>query len=609
MKKKLITIFSLCATLVLSLCSVGMKKANASEEVYSNNLYSSISYREYWGGNETVHDNYISKYNPDGGVARLTTNIMKIDNSDKDLLISMKFKLGDTIDMSKTVDATDVFLTSIRYFDENYLTNGGAYLEVQGNGEIKFETYKLDSSGEYLTFNILYPNPRFVSDNSKYFTIEPQLGYKNFNNEGIIENGSAISEMYVSFIEKDSITSQEELMSANIDYTPYNSGFTWDCTQVSIDSNYLGLKVSEKFNISTVVEALKVTNENGEICTLDYGSFYDETIHIQGFKYEYIIHAYDKNGKHDFLLVSLNIVDNEAPVINGSNEYTVPNGSLLSVNAIKNTLILTDNKDTGENIKVSIKYDYYTPNYETPGIYYVCFTATDSSGNSSDFIVKINVTDKNAPIFYDEYNINRTKCTVYKSVDSVLVMSDIISKYKAIDEVDGELEIKVHSDKYTGNGETPGKYTVVLKAVDSSKNVSYFTVTIVVSEEMPSKTILINEKYIIVEKNVKLTKGNFNDIIRLLGTYNPNTTSYTTISCEIYSSSYNEVGEYLVEYNIVTTSGYETNDVFSVSVVNSRTGGSVINEKEEEDGVIESFFKWLWNLIVSFFEWIGSLFV
>lgn len=617
MKKKLITIFSLCATLILAVCSVGMKKANAEEPIatseitYSDNLFSSISYRELYQGNYIVHDNYISKYNLEGGVARLNTNIMPLEESDKDLLISMKFRLGDIIDMTKTVDATDVFMTGIKLYDENYKKTDSFYLEVQGNTEIKFETYKLDSSGQYVTVNIVHPNPNYsnqVETKCKYFNIEPQLKYYNYNGEGILENGSAISEMYVSFIEKDTITSQEELEGINVDYTPYSSGFTWDCKQVSIDSNYLGLKVSETFVIETVVEAIKVTNQSGEICTLDYGSTYDETIHLQGFKYEYILHAYDNNGKHEFLLVSLNIVDNEAPVINGNKEYTVPNGSLLSVNAIKQTLIVTDNNDNTEDITISIEYDYYTENYETPGVYYVCFVATDKSGNSSKLLVRINVTDKNAPVFYDEYNIQRTKCTVYKSVDSVLVMSDIISKYKAIDEVDGELEIKIHTDKYTGNGETPGKYNVMLKAVDKSNNVTYFTVTIVVSEDMPSKTILINEKYIVVEKNIKLTKNDFHSIIKLLGTYNANTTSYTTINSEIYSTSYNEIGDYLVEYTIVTTSGYETNDVFSVSVVNSRTGGAVIDEKEKEDGIIVSFFKWIWNLILSFFEWIGSLF-
>ena len=57
--------------------------------------------------------------------------------------------------MTKTVDATDVFMSSIALYDENYRITDGFYLEVQGNTEIKFETYKLDSSGQYLIVNIM----------------------------------------------------------------------------------------------------------------------------------------------------------------------------------------------------------------------------------------------------------------------------------------------------------------------------------------------------------------------------------------------------------------------------------------------------------------------
>ena len=300
-----------------------------------------------------------------------------------------------------------------------------------------------------------------------------------------------------------------------------------------------------------------------------------------------------------------------APSITGTKEFTVPNTNALSIDTIKASLIISDNVDNAEDVYLEVTYDNYSQNYSKPGMYRVCFKATDLSGNSGEFEVKIIVVDRNGPVFYDKYNTIIKKYTVLKSPDSVLVMSDILGQIKAVDSVDGRVEIEVYNDKYTGKGDTEGSYIIMLKATDKSGNVSYLNVNVKVSSEMPSKTILIDNKLVIVDKNRKLNQNDFHNLIKITGIYDPTTYSYTTIDNSIYSLSSKIEGEYLVGYNVSTTSGVENDGAFTVRVIDSRTNGAIKDEKEEniqEDGFIISTLKFIGNAIMSIFDFIGNLF-
>ena len=709
MKKKLITIFSLCATLVLSLCSVGMKKASAAEEPIMNygggtyyvsmdyyyevlvpNRYAdSVIYHTIFEGydntglyydesSEQIKANgFVVEYNPhrdvfcsfmvdsSSGISSVNvkyyssdsygtiweyisvnelpeevggelvditlgenlfksfsygynenketyktelnnsnylylTNLMEIEK-DKDILVSFKVNLSETPDNDKFMT---MLYSNFVLFNSNFrnVTNAKEFY----NYEI-VDSYELDASGTSYECRIILKNPKKILASAEYFAINPCFTYYNVLDKQVREYSPSITDMYISFIEEDLISYSNQLEALNVDYTPSQYNITWSNENLNIQNNYIRVKTSGDKTIEDFISYTSATSTSGTKLPMTYGSMYSEEIHLEGNQYGYIVKA-TENGKSEFLVVYFNILDSTAPVISGSSEYTIPSSSLLSVDAIRNSLIVMDNADSQGDIQLSIKYDYYTSNYNKPGTYYVAFIATDTSGNSTDYIVKINVVDRQAPTFYNEYNMPITKLEVRISLDSVLVMSDILSQVTAVDVVDGERTIKVHSDKYSGNGDVAGNYLVVLKASDTSGNVAYFNVNVVVSEEMPSKTTMIGDRLIIVDKSYKLKESDFHTLIKLIGSYNPNTTSYTTINDEIYSSSSKILGEYLVEYSIVTTSGVENNGVFTVRVVNSKTTGAIKDEKVEEDGVIESFFKWLWNLIVSFFEWIGSLF-
>ena len=128
---------------------------------------------------------------------------------------------------------------------------------------------------------------------------------------------------------------------------------------------------------------------------------------------------------------------------------------------------------------------------------------------------------------------------------------------------------------------------------------------------MPSKTILIDNKLVIVDKNRQLSQKDFHSLIKTMGLYDPTTYSYTTIDSAIYMLSSDLEGEYLVGYNISTTSGVENEGVFTVRVTESRTNGSIKDDKEDEEeseGFIVSVLKWCGNFVTGLFKFIGNLF-
>lgn len=297
--------------------------------------------------------------------------------------------------------------------------------------------------------------------------------------------------------------------------------------------------------------------------------------------------------------------DTQAPKIYGTKEYTVSTKTQYSIDTIKGALFAEDN--SGEEVEIKLFSDYYTENYQTPGTYYVTFCATDSSGNTATYQVKINVKDTQAPVFYDKDGKEVTSTTVYKSLDSVLLISEVMEKMTVTDDVDGEIKtVSIVKDNYTGYGDEVGTYTIILRARDAAGNKTDFTIYVYVLDSMPNKTLIIDKHHIVVENNVKLTADNIAAILKTCGYYKSNTTSYVTIDAEAYTELYDTTGEYLVNYNIVTTSGTEIDGVLTIEVVEARAGDNTL--VEEEPNLFMKLINWIWNLIKKIFTFIADLF-
>ena len=298
-------------------------------------------------------------------------------------------------------------------------------------------------------------------------------------------------------------------------------------------------------------------------------------------------------------------IDIESPVIYGISEYTISNKSKLSIEALKAALTVTDNIDS--NIEPMLYEDYYTPNWQTPGTYYVTFKAKDTSGNYGTIIITIYVVDTSAPVFLAENGLPISSYSVHKSPDSVLILSEIMASVTVEDDIDGVISsVRTIEDTYTGKGDKEGSYKIVLAAKDTAGNETKFTIYINVTSSIPNKTIVFDRKNVIVENSVKLTNEDFSNILKVCGFYNTNTTTYIDIDATSYQELSENVGDYLVEYQLTTTAGTTTTGSLSVKVCESRGGENTIIS--ESDGFFIKIIKWIWNLLKTIADFFANLF-
>lgn len=587
MKKKFILSLSAIVAVLALVFVANVPTVSADEpQTENNNLFTGFYHSEFFGNDKGTF-----------------SNLIKI-NEDKAFIISMNIELDNT-------NCSNVCISPSHFvFFDSQLNR----LEVTYTGFYQLavlESSTLDASGLFVECRVVINGSYLLSRDNKiaYAVIQPAVGYINTDTgETALQEADTIKEVYISYIESGSIASEEELATFEVNYSPKESSINWD-SEYSFDftKNYIEANVEENTMIETIVSKINASSNGNELNVI-LGSLTTESSFEQGQTYFYFIYAEDTSGNYDSKLLVINVVDLEAPIIYGSNEYTVPNSTKLSINSIKSSLIVTDNYDAEKDIKLTIVSDYYSNNYKIPGKYYITFRAEDTSGNFSKFTVCIKVVDREAPKFKDENGLVIKSFNVHKSVDSVLLISEVIETLTATDNFDGNVDITVAKDSYSGNGDKPGTYVVKLQAKDAANNKAYFDVVVNVTEDMPTKTIVVNDKLIIVEKSVRLTQNDMVNIFKLCQKYGAATTSYTVINDDIYRLSYNITGEYLVEYNIITVSGTEHEDVVTIRVVDSRSSGAIVTTPEAEDGFIMKILKWIWNLILTVFTWIGNVF-
>ena len=298
-------------------------------------------------------------------------------------------------------------------------------------------------------------------------------------------------------------------------------------------------------------------------------------------------------------------LDTEAPVIYGVSEYTISNKSKISIDTLKDSLTIIDNVDS--DIEPLLFDDYYSENWKTPGTYYITFKAKDTAGNYGSFIVKINVIDTTAPVFTTKDGLPISSYTVHKSPDSVFILTEVMESVVVTDDIDGVISsFQTIEDTYTGKGDKNGTYKIIVAARDNSGNQSTFIININVTSSIPNKTIVLDRKNVIVENNVKLTNEDFSNVLKVCGYYNSNTTTYINVDDALYQELSGTVGDYLVGYELTTTSGTKTTGSLNVKVVESRTGDNTI--VNESDNFVIKLFKWIWKILQKIIEFFSRIF-
>ncbi len=250
---------------------------------------------------------------------------------------------------------------------------------------------------------------------------------------------------------------------------------------VNVDNPLNINEIKALISLSGDVE-IKVINDNYSTNNNTIGSYLIELL----FKDDYY--------NVSFLDIKVHLVDIEAPIITGTNTYDIDISDIdsFSLNSVKANLNVTDNYSTLTSDDLVIINDTFTPNKTKSGSYLITFRAKDSSNNTTDYPVTINVIDNKPPTLTGPMEIFRY------STDPKLTLEEIISMYTAYDEVDGDVTSKITASGVIGT--TPGKYEIIVSVKDNSNNTATKKLFLKVVEGIPpsfvlSDLILTNTEY------------------------------------------------------------------------------------------------------------------
>lgn len=153
---------------------------------------------------------------------------------------------------------------------------------------------------------------------------------------------------------------------------------------------------------------------------------------------------------------------------------------------------------------------------------------------------------------------------IYKQKDKFLTLSQILDLYSSADG-----EVYAISDSYTGYGDIPGIYDIVL-GVSGTTTQETITISVrntignVIAVTDTNGSIAIN-----VYKNVTLTHQQIIDILVNIQHITITSTTQTQIITNSYTENANAPGNYVYEFRLMTTSGYEMLYDVTIKVSNS----------------------------------------
>jgi hypothetical protein len=174
----------------------------------------------------------------------------------------------------------------------------------------------------------------------------------------------------------------------------------------------------------------------------------------------------DSSGNSVNRIQEIQVIDNEGPVISGTDNISVGYDQTLTVSLVKAGLSAIDNYDESSALEIILESNDYTENKNTLGIYSMKFSVTDSSGNKTTKTLTINVIDAVGPMVY----LNSSIIQVYS--DTVLSLPDFAKLLVKTNELDKEQDyfITIRYDSYSNFSTKPGTYHMYLDFMDGYGN-------------------------------------------------------------------------------------------------------------------------------------------
>jgi len=387
----------------------------------------------------------------------------------------------------------------------NYLPGGKNYISME-NLE-----YVLEDSPVLYSIDDIMVKP----DTDYVFSIDADLD-------------SPMVEVYINFINEGEIIDQIYFTGYNFSTeTVDNIVYRYYQFSTDLETKYISLEM-RGFDMRNIEEGSIIQIEEGLIPT-----GYEE--HIEG-----------------------TIIDTTSPFFQSSGTIISYVDQPISSLEVQNSLVAYDSVDGDVSGNITLVNDGYSESMNTLGRYSMIFSVSDSSGNSSDVEIFIEVVDVLKPVFSD---LNYIEI----SYPNVMTEQDILSQLSASDNYDGDISnlITVISDDYTPNANTVGTYSMDFSASDSSGNETIHHLVIdVVDEEAP---LITGESSIHVGYNQYYSETTIISGLTVSDNYDQNIA--LVVESNTYKNNSKEIGDYSVIFSATDSSGNRTEKIISINVI------------------------------------------
>lgn len=263
----------------------------------------------------------------------------------------------------------------------------------------------------------------------------------------------------------------------------------------------------------------------------------------------------DASGNNTSKTITIEVFDDEAPLISGNASITHSLSSIKTINDYLKDYIATDNVDT--SLTVSIQSHTMSSTLDTVGTYELILTSTDTSGNTATKTVSFIITDDIAPTLLGlkNHTISYKNTFDITAYIQEIVVSDNVDALSFTD-------ISVVLDTYTMNQSTPGIYDIHFSVSDHSGNETLLKIQVEVIDDIAP--VFSFSQSIILEMSMTLSDDDMYNMLLSaphIKAFNP--TSYKAVN----TIDYDNLEDQFIEFELTNEEGKTITEAIKVTIV------------------------------------------
>ncbi len=314
-----------------------------------------------------------------------------------------------------------------------------------------------------------------------------------------------------------------------------------DTTPPEIIADNISFNLSDQITDYDFKSIIEVTdNYDGEI---DLEKIYVDKHNVNFNEpgiYKVFIYASDSKGNFSTKIISIAIIDDVKPEINGTKDIEILVGATYEdlQDVCENEISAFDLVDG--DLTGHIYIDYLQINLDKVGEYSLIYIVFDSSGNKDVKIVTVNVTDAEVPKIHGVDDL-----TIEVFTDSYNFLDGIT----ASDNIDGDLTLLIEADLSNLDLSNLGTYTITYTVKDSQNNEATVTCLVTIVDTTAPEIIGYNDITIKTNEVIDLLKnisaidnydGDLTEEIIVSGDYDIGVAGVYTITLEVSDASDNK---------------------------------------------------------------------